>query len=307
MTAPGSDERLPRVLVTGGSGFIGTGVVPALRDAGARVVVADLDPYPDGGVPTVQGDLRHARVRRRAVTGDLDAIVHLAALTSVLESKQRPAAVHATNVAATAGLLELARERDVGAFVLASTNAVVGDVGYDTITEDTPLRPLTPYGATKAAAEMLLSGYGASYPLRTCALRLTNVYGHGMQTKDSFVARLMRAARDGHGVEIYGDGEQRRDLVARADVARALVAAAIDEEWSGPVIIGSGRSVTVNELTGLAREASGVDIPATHGEPRPGEMRAVIVDPSRARRLGFTPRIPLEQGLVRAWEDLSDR
>lgn len=296
-----------RILVTGGSGFIGTGIVPALARAGATVTVADLDPYPkDAPAATVVGDLRDPEVRARALTPAVDAVVHLAALTSVLESKQRPGEVHATNVEATAGLLERARALGVDTFVLASTNAVVGDVGWETITERTPLRPLTPYGATKAAGEMLLSGYAGSYPLTTCSLRLTNVYGRGMQHKDSFIARLMRAALDGYGVEIYGDGKQQRDFVARSDVARAVQASLV-EGWSGPVIVGAGRSVSVLDLVRLAREATGEAIPATHGPPREGEMRAVIVDTSRARELGFTPRTSLEEGLQRAWEDFRTR
>ena len=102
--------------------------------------------------------------------------------------------------------------------MLASTNAVVGDVGTSTITADLPLHPLTPYGATKAAGEMLLSAYSGSYGLSTAALRFTNVYGPGMSHKDSFVPRLMRAALTDSGVRIYGDGKQRRDLVYVDDV-----------------------------------------------------------------------------------------
>ncbi len=151
------------------------------------------------------------------------AIVHLAASTSVLRSVERPAQTYADNVAVTQELLELARIRGVSRFLLASTNAVVGDVGTTTITEELPLRPLTPYGATKAACEMLLSGYAGAYGMTTCALRFSNVYGPGMAHKDSFVPRLMRAALSGSTVRIYGDGSQRRDLVHVDDVVRGVL------------------------------------------------------------------------------------
>src|SRR5262249_56377685 len=121
------------------------------------------------------------------------------------------------HVRPTATLLELARNRGVSGFILASTNAVVGDVGRNVITEQAPLRPLTPYGATKAAGEMLVSCYTAAYGIAGCALRFSNVYGPGMQLKDSFVPRLMRAARDGHGVQVYADGNHVRDLSHLAD------------------------------------------------------------------------------------------
>jgi UDP-glucose 4-epimerase len=291
-----------RVLVTGGSGFIGRHVVTALRDAGHRVTVADLDPHPDTSVQCVTGDLIDPDVQAAAVTADVDAIVHLAARTSVLGSIERPAEVHRTNVEMTAGLLEAARRCGVTTMVLASTNAVIGDVGQSTITEDLPSAPLTPYGGTKAAAEMLLSGYAGAFGIRAPVVRLTNVYGGGMSHKDSFVPRLMRAAASGGQVEIYGDGEQRRDLVFVGDVARAVTAAV--QGWpSGPVIIGGSRSYTVNEITEVARQATGLPIRTRPVAAKPGEMPAVVVDIARARSLGFEPQVALLEGMRSVWQD----
>jgi UDP-glucose 4-epimerase len=213
------------VLVTGGSGFIGRHVVRTLLAEGHRVVVVDRNEHPE--VPTVVGELTDPRVRERAVTGEVHAVVHLAAETSVLGSVRRPAVVHRVNVEVTGALLELARERGVESFVFASTNAVVGAYA-GTFTEQAPLRPLTPYGATKAAGEMLVSGYAGAYGLRAPVLRLTNVYGPGMKDKDSFVARMLKAAGHDRGVQVYGDGLQRRDLVHVHDVARAFAMAVRD-------------------------------------------------------------------------------
>jgi UDP-glucose 4-epimerase len=211
--------------------------------------------------------------------------------------------VHRTNVEATAGLLELAREKGVGAFVLASTNAAVGP-HEGTMTEDAPLTPLTPYGATKAAGEMLLSGYSGSYGMRTPCLRLGNVYGAGMVAKDSFVPRMMRAAASGEGVEVYGDGLQIRDLVHVVDVARAFTLAA--ESWpSGPVIVGSGSSVDVLGMLDAARQATGARIPATHVDAKPGEMRAVVLDTSLAHSRGWEPLTSLADGMRDAWADFA--
>jgi UDP-glucose 4-epimerase len=107
-------------------------------------------------------------------------IIHLAAITSVLASVNDPVSTHRLNVDATARLLELAREREVQTFLLASTNAVTGNVGGAVISEQVVLRPLTPYGATKAAAEMLLGAYANCYGMTGAALRFSNVYGPGM-------------------------------------------------------------------------------------------------------------------------------
>jgi UDP-glucose 4-epimerase len=289
-----------KVLVTGGAGFIGRHVVGRLRDDGHDVSVVDKRAV--DGVDIV-GDLREAGVRETCVTEELDAVVHLAAETSVLGSMERPALVHDVNVGATAGLVELARVRGVEAFVLASTNAVVGH--HDGLmTEEAVLGPLTPYGATKAAAEMVLSGYSGAYGLRAPRLRLGNVYGHGMVEKDSLVPRLMRAAAERRGIDVYGDGLQCRDLVHVADVARAFAMAA--QGWpSGPVIVGSGSSITVLDVVEAAREATGCPIPTTHVAPRDGEMRAVVLDNGVARGRGWAPTMSLADGMRSAWADFA--
>src|SRR5499427_7976848 len=239
-------ERRSRVLVTGGSGFIGRRLVRALLETGAEVAVADMREPTVPGVHAVVGDLRDESVAARAVSPGTDAIFHLAAVTSVLRSLEDPVRTYQANVQTTATLLELARTRGVGSFILASTNAVVGDVGRNVITEEAPLHPLTPYGATKAAGEMLVSCYTAAYGIAGCALRFSNVYGPGMQQKDSFIPRLMRAARDGHGVQVYGDGNQVRDLIHVDDIVSGLLLA-----WRsgcrGPLILGAGESVSVND------------------------------------------------------------
>ncbi len=299
----------PRVLVTGGSGFIGRRVVAALLDDGADVTVADKRPFPGGEhgdrFRTVIGDLCDPSVAAEAAAPGTDVIIHLAALTRVLPSIEDPAGTHRVNVDVTAALLEQARIRGVGVFLFASTNAVTGDVGSATIDEQIPLRPLSPYGATKAAAEMLISAYASCYGMTGCSLRFSNVYGPGMQEKDSFVPRLMRAARDGTGVQVYGDGTQVRDLVHVDDIVAGMFAA-WRAGFSGPLILGAGESVAVNDIVDAARSVTGRDIPVQHTAPKPGEMPAVIVDISAARALGYAPAHDLKSGLSTVWPEFSE-
>ncbi|WP_410673653.1 NAD-dependent epimerase/dehydratase family protein [Amycolatopsis sp. cmx-4-68] len=295
------------VVVTGGSGFIGRAAVRAFRDRGVPVTVVDRVPFPGdpSGVRVVVGDLREAGVREEAVTAETAGIVHLAALTSVLKSVELPEDTFADNVVVTQELLELARRREVPKFLLASTNAVIGDVGSAIITPDLSLRPLTPYGATKAACEMLLSGYAGAYGMTTCALRFTNVYGPGMSHKDSFVPRMMRAALTGGGVRIHGDGRQRRDLVHVDDVVRAILSA-FGSGHTGRAIVGAGRSVSVLEMVEAVREVTGAELPVEHVEAPAGEMPAVVVDVSAsAETIGYRPEVSLTDGLATAWKYFS--
>jgi UDP-glucose 4-epimerase len=295
-----------RILVTGGSGFIGRHVVAALANAGAYVRVVDLNPHPDPAVEVVQGDIAEEAVLERAFAGGFDAVVHLAAVTSVLRSLEHPELTYRTNVAGTASVLEGARGAGVAALAFASTNAVTGPMRAPAIVETATLEPLTPYGATKAAAEMLMSAYTASYGLRCASLRLTNVYGPGMQAKDSIVARLMRAIRLDKTFEIYGDGRQVRDYVHVADVVGAVRLALTDERWSGPTVIGTGTSLSVLEVVEEVRRVSGAELNVRHGPAKAGEMPAVIVDPSRARAAGWAPRYTFAEGLRGVWAEWSE-
>ena len=232
--------------------------------------------------------------------------MHLAAVTSVLRSMEQPELTYRTNVAGTAALLEAGRKAGATSLAFASTNAVTGPMKAPKISEEATLEPLTPYGSTKAAGEMLMSAYTASYGLRCACIRLTNVYGPGMQAKDSIVARLMRAIRLGTTFEIYGDGNQVRDYVHVTDVVQAMRLALISEAWHGPVVIGSGISLSVHEVVSEIRRVSGAELQVTHGPAKAGEMPAVIVDPSRAHAAGWSPRFPhLHDGLIGVWEEWS--
>jgi UDP-glucose 4-epimerase len=136
----------------------------------------------------------------------------------------------------------------------------------------------------------------------TVSLRFTNIYGIGMQMKDSVVARLMRAALTGGGIEVYGDGEQQRDYLFVSDAVSALMLG-LELDASNVLTIGGGESVSMNKLHQLACEATGIEIGATHIPGKPGEMPAVIVDTSKAASFGFRPSFTLAEGLRATWED----
>lgn len=291
-----------KILVTGGAGFIGHALVSRLIEEGFEVTVADLKPSRHSGVQQVVGDLLDPHVLESSVTPGTDAVIHLAAFTSVLKSLSRPYHVYETNLKMTMDLLERSRQVGVRQFLLASSNAVVGNVGSVPLHEEMVLKPLTPYGATKAACEMLLTTYHHAYGILGTSLRMTNVYGTGMMNKDSMIPRLMRSALGQGPVHIYGNGEQVRDYIFLDDVAETFLMV-VKQGITGPLTVGFGRSVSVNSLVNMARQATGAPIPIDYVDPKPGEMPAVIVDTATLQSHGLKPQVDLPEGLKLVWED----
>ncbi len=119
-----------------------------------------------------------------------------------------------------------------------------------------------------------------------------------MQAKDSIVARLMRVIRTGGTFEIYGDGTQVRDYVNAADVVSAFRLALSSDSWHGPMVIGSGHSMSVLEVVEHVRAVTGAQFEVQHGPAKAGEMPAVIVDPAKAHAAGWSPRFTFEEGLA---------
>ena len=259
----------------------------------------------DGAFGNTLLDRRPGAAEKAIPTG-ADVVIHLAAATSVLGSVERPVEVYQNNVMTTAAILERCRTIHAAQFIYCSTNAVVGDVGTQTICEKTALRPLTPYGATKAAGEMLVFGYASAYGMAGTVLRLTNVYGPGMHVKDAFITRLMRAALTRTSVSIYGSGSQERGYVYVDDVVDALILA-LHNPWIDPLVIGSGVSISVNRLHRLVAHICGVPILAEHIQERKEEMPAVRADISGVQAMGYAPKMPLSQGLQHAWDDFQTR
>ncbi len=288
---------MTRALVTGGAGFIGSHLVDTLLERGDEVSVVDH-------LRRHAGVVSEARLFRADVS-DVGAMVeafrearpeivfHLAAQIDVRWSVADPSKDAHVNIGGTAAVLEAARDAGVRRVVLASTAAVYGDPSVVPTSEDAPLRPLSPYGAGKAAAETYLELFTRLHGISTVSLRMANVYGprqnpHG---EAGVIAIFCGAAASGRPVTRYGDGRQTRDFVFVADVVSAFVAA-------GSSDAGGAFNVSTGQETSLVELEEELGLRPDERPGRLGEVRRSCLDPGAAlKALGWRARISLRDGL----------
>ena len=291
-----------RALVTGGAGFIGSNLVDALLARGDEVSI--VDDLSTGRRENLAADatFHEASITDGPRMAELlaeerpEAVFHLAAQIDVRRAVADPAFDAAVNVGGTAVMLEAARAAGTRRFVLASTGgAIYGDTDRLPTPEDVPAAPISPYGASKAAAESYLALYARLHGLSTVALRFANVYGPRQDPlgEGGVIAIYCHAAANSRQVRVFGDGRQTRDFVYVGDVAAALLAAA-DREVTGAYNIGTGRETTVLELV------ERLELEPTFEPERPGEIRRSCLDASAAREaLGWEAQTALDDGLQR--------
>ena len=304
------------VLITGGCGFIGTNLVKYLADRGYQIMVLDNMSVgkeenlrklrsQDSRLSTVAsavGDIRNRGEVNQALKG-MDAVVHLAAHTSVIDSLENPGETWETNSIGILNVLEACRQNGVVRFIFASSNAAVGEQ-TPPIDELKIAKPLSAYGASKLAGEALCSSYYHSFGLKTVSLRFANCYGPYSDHKTSVVSRFMRWAKEEKPLIIYGDGNQTRDFIHVDDVCQAIHLSLLsnDSVFGEVFQIASGTETTINRFTEMLREATNRNLQIIHEPERVGEIKSNYSNISKAKRmLGFEPEVKLEEGLSQLW------
>jgi dTDP-glucose 4,6-dehydratase len=306
------------VLVTGGAGFIGNNLVRLLLQERPDWTVVNLDKLTYAGNAESLADLRH-HPRHVFVRGDIanaelvqhlirnhrvDAILNLAAESHVDRSILGPSIFVETNVSGTQVLLEVARQARVGRFVQISTDEVYGSLGgAGKFNETSPLKPSSPYSASKTAADLLVLAYGHTFGLDVVVTRCSNNYGP-YQFPEKLIPLMIANALEDRKLPVYGDGMQVRDWIHVEDHCRALLAAlergqsgevyniGSDNEWPNLQIVGR-----LLEILGKAREL------IEHVKDRPGHDRRYAIDAGKAHaELGWVPRIGFPEGLERTVE-----
>lgn len=293
-----------RVLVTGGSGFIGRALIQQLLDGGAGVRVLDLS-QPDGidasQFEFVKGDVRDSE-RVTEAMAEVDSVVHLAAQAGVPTSIQDPVYDFEVNAKGTLVLLEAARQANVKRFVFASSAAPLGRQLPPAV-ESKMCLPISPYGASKLAGEGYCLAYNGTWGLGTVVLRFSNVYGPGALHKSSVVAKFMKDILSDGRIVIDGDGSNTRDLIYVGDIVSAICAA-IDSDVGGRIYqVGTGTETSIRELAESIIAETGREVKVDFGEKRVGDVVRSYSDITRAREeLGWTPQVSLKEGLAATWK-----
>jgi UDP-glucose 4-epimerase len=297
-----------RILITGGAGFIGSTVADLFVGAGWDVaVVDDLSSGKREQVPPAArfyaADVRSAGAAEALERERPDVLCHHAAQIDVRRSMADPRHDADVNLGGLLNLMQAAtRAGSVRQVLLASSGgATYGDTDMIPTPESHPHRPVSHYGAAKAASEIYLGVYAASHGIRSAALRYANVYGprqdpHG---EAGVVAIFIDRLLDGKPCTVYGDGRQTRDYVFVGDVARANLLAA-ERGFAGAVNVGTGVETDINALHARLAGAVGSSASPVHAEARAGEQRRSCVSNAAAQAaLGWRPEVDLHDGLAR--------
>jgi dTDP-glucose 4,6-dehydratase len=303
-----------RIVVTGGAGFIGSNFVRYLLERYADDEVVNLDKLTYAGnlanLRDVDDDPRHAFVRgdicdAAAVRGALegaDAVVNFAAETHVDRSISDPQDFIRTDVLGTHTLLEAVRELGIGRYVQISTDEVYGSIDRGSFTEESPLRPSSPYSASKAGADMVVLSYVTTYGTPALITRSSNNYGP-QQYPEKIVPLFVTNAIDGLPLPVYGDGLNVRDWLYVEDNCAGIDLVLRRGEPGQVYNIGGGYEVPNVELTHEILRLLGRDESLIRWvDDRPGHDRRYSIDCSKLKALGWMPRAAFDEGLARTVE-----
>ena len=309
-----------KILVTGCAGFIGSRVSSLLLDAGHQVTGVDnLADSPDIRLKEWRLDSLRCRsdfdFRRLDISdagalrpvfldggggGAVSAVFNLGALAGVRGSVADPRAFYQANVLGTLNLLELCRESGVDKFILASTSSVYGAEFNGPVREDAESsRPLSPYAATKKAAETLLYSYHHLYGIDAIALRYFTVYGPGGRP-DMSIFKFIRSVAEGDPITVYGDGTQQRDFTYVDDVARGTVSALALVGYE-TINLGTANPVALNDVIKMIEDEVGRPAQIQHRASHLADPMMTWAEISRAKDLlGWTPSVRIEEGIRRS-------
>ncbi len=300
------------VLITGGAGFIGSHLTDALLAKGHSVrILDDLStgkrsnlPLDNPAVELIEGDVADAALVARVMAG-CSAVAHLAAVASVQASVDDPVRTHQSNFIGTLNVCEAMRQSGVKRVLFASSAAVYGNNGEgQSIDEDTPKAPLTPYASDKLASEFYLDFYRRQHDLEPVVFRFFNIYGPRQDPSSPYsgvISIFSERAQKGLPITVFGDGEQTRDFVYVEDLVDLLVQAIEKPEVEvGAVNVGWNQATTLKQMLQALAAVVGDLPPISYGPARSGDIRHSRADNHRLlQRFSFPQQTPMSVGLAR--------
>lgn len=305
-------EEPPKILVTGGAGFIGANLVRLLLDRGYVVTVLDdfsagREEYLSGlRVRLIRGSVTDEEFVHDALAGQ-EGVVHLAAQSGVPRSLADPMQDCQINVRGTLNLLEAcrretSRSRKRMRFVFASSMAPLGRQSPPATEKKVPL-PISPYGASKLAGEAYCLAYYGSWDLGTIALRFANVYGPYSLHKTSVIPRFFKDIRTKGEISIHGDGQQTRDFIYVEDLCEAILLA-LNSKVGGEVFhIATGVETPILKLAEMVKGLAGCQTTIQYSSARPGDIRRNYSSIVKVQnKLKWAPGTNLRDGLLKTWE-----
>jgi UDP-glucose 4-epimerase len=302
------------ILITGGLGFIGRNLVNSLSHF-HQISIYDnySNSKPNGdflqkNVQIIKGDVQNYGLLKKSLV-NIDCVIHLAAQIDVQRSIIDPDETYEINIKGTDNLLDACLENNVGNFITASSAAVYGNPTSIPLDENSQLNPLSPYGKSKMIMEQKIFNFSLKHNINSICLRFFNIYGNNQNASYAgVISKFLQNIKQNEPLTIFGSGDQTRDFIAIEDVISAINCAIsnIDKKIGKIYNVGTGNSISLNELAEIMLNISKKDLPINHIKMKSGD---VLLSQSNIdlikNELNFIPRINIKDGLKLLIKDLT--
>ncbi len=307
-----------KFFVTGGAGFIGSHLCESLLKEGFSVICFDnFDSFYDPNIKiknveritrlfprnfeVIPGDIRNSEHLKEVFKKErIDRVIHLAALAGVRPSIKNPLIYQDVNIRGTIMLLETCKEFEVNNFIFASSSSVYGENQRVPFSErDLDIQPISPYGVTKRAGELICYSYYHLFGINIACLRIFTAYGP-RQRPEMAIHKFTRLIDIGEKIPIYGDGSSRRDYTYIDDLIDGIMKVIYHHKGYEIYNLGESQTVSLKELVHLIEEAFGKKAHIEMLDPQPGDVSITYADISKAEKmLGYRPKVKIEEGIRR--------
>lgn len=291
------------IVITGGSGFIGTNLCIALESLGLEYRVIDITKSRlcIGQRTDIASLCDYEEIRK--LINHNDIIIHLAAAGNVIESVKSPDISFDNNVLGTFNLLKVCKEVGIRKFIFASTGGAIAGNNSGIVTEETPPSPISPYGASKASCEQFLAAFSASYNMKIHILRFANIYGPHSAHKKGLITSIMKSIINNEELLIYGDGCSSRDYLYVDDLIRLIIFTITNELDFKKLNVATSRSLSINQVLDITELILQKIIKRKYMIKRDGEITMNSLSGNLASTLyRFKPKITFENGIMQTFK-----